>query len=74
MRRIKKQVFGFCPETEERQSIEITFAEVNVLGNPTPGYKALMYSCSYSDEYGCASNGADGSGCPLFEKGQAQMI
>lgn len=74
MRHIKRIVSGFCPETEDHQSIEITFAEVNMLGHSAPGYKALMYSCSYSDECGCSSNGADGSKCPLFEEGQARMI
>lgn len=70
MRYVKKRVSGICPETEDSQSIEITFAEVRMLGNPTIGYKAMKYRCTYCDNYGCSSNGPDGSNCPLFKAGQ----
>lgn len=74
MRYAVKRVSGVCPETEEIQDIEITFAEVTMIGSPAPRYKALNYVCSHWKKYGCASNGSDGEKCPLFRSGEQQMF
>ena len=63
-----------CPETEDIQKIEITFAEVDMIGCPAPGYKALSYACAYWKMYGRSSNGSDGEKCPLFRSGEQQMF
>lgn len=74
MRYITKRISGIRPETEENQTIEITFAEVTMIGNPYPGYKATKYYCAHSDRCGCNSAGPDGRNCPLFKAGQQEVI
>ncbi len=39
-----------CPFTEQRQTIEITYTEVPIIGQRMPGYKITKYFCPYGDE------------------------
>lgn len=68
------RISDFCPETEQNQTIEVTFAEVRMVGNPAPGYKATSYFCEYANDHGCNSNGSNGANCPLFKAAAQQMV
>ena len=74
MRAITKRVVGPCPETGRIQTVEIKFAEINLIGQPRPGYKATSYFCDYGSEHGCKNSGPNGMDCPLFKKGTREGI
>lgn len=74
MRAIRRSYTGICPETGATQTIEITFQEVRMMGNPAPGYKATVYRCDYYSEYGCSSCGSDGRDCPLYKVGSQKLM
>ena len=67
------RVSDYCPETDSVEAVSVTFAEVRMVGNPTPGYKATGYSCTHASEYGCRSNGTRGGDCPLYRKAIREM-
>lgn len=67
------RVSKYCPETGDMQTVAVTFAEVRMIGNPNPGYKATSYRCSYASEHGCNSNGANGMECPLVKEAIRRM-
>lgn len=73
MRHIVRRIADYCPETEVRQTIEVKFVEVPLLGAAAPGYKATGYYCSYADEHSCSSNGSNGADCPLFRRAISEM-
>jgi len=68
MRYITKRVSEECPKTGDRQSIEITFIEENLLNGPV--YVDSGFRCSHAAECRCASDGSD---CPLYELGRQQV-
>ena len=67
------RVTDTCPETKQTQTVYVTFAEIQAVGMPKPGYKALSYRCEYGSEYGCKTNGEDGTECPLFKLAVQKM-
>ena len=55
----------FCPYLECEHPIEITYAEIPILGKLSPGYKAISYECDLSEE--CPYPRKDRYGrCPVF--------
>lgn len=54
-----------CPYLGEPHSIEIKYAELQLLGKDSPSHKALSYSCDMSDS--CPYPEQDIYGrCPVF--------
>lgn len=54
-----------CPYLKCEHSICITYAEIPILGQMSPGYKKMSYGCDYFDE--CPYPEHDEYGrCPLF--------
>lgn len=41
---------GNCPYTNSKQTIDLDYFEINMVGNMTPGYKKGNYSCPHSEE------------------------
>ena len=55
-REIACTFISHCPYTDELQDIRLTYAEISVAGQQTPGYKLINYShpcggkCPYSSK------------------------
>lgn len=62
-------VTGYCPETEKTASIDVTFAEIPILGQTVPSYKALSLRCEYASENGCSYDRS----CPLIKTAENQL-
>ncbi len=60
---------GYCPETEQDETIYIVRKEVPILGQPTFGIKWL-YECPYAAEHKCSIQTNDYMSCPLFIEGK----
>ena len=61
---------SFCPEKNDLQEAKVTFAEIWMVGNPSPGYKATSIHCEYASEHGCSYN----ANCPLLKEAQTKLI
>jgi hypothetical protein len=49
--------------------VEVVFAEIPILGQSRPGYKATSLRCEYASEHGCSYD----VNCPLFKEAQAKV-
>lgn len=64
-RKIRYQHTDFCPYHNSPYSIFVTYAEIHSIGQASPGYKAMSYSCDCSDT--CPYPSQDPYGrCPVF--------
>jgi len=57
---VEKNFSGLCPTYETEGSIEITYNEVNMVGDPRTYYTRGNYRCEKS------SNGCDLNPCPIY--------
>ena len=56
---------GNCPYTNSKQTIDLDYFEINMVGNMTPGYKKGNYSCPHSEK--CPYPEQDPYGrCPVY--------
>lgn len=55
-----------CPYTNQKQTIQITYAETPILGSLTQGYKITGFSCPYMDECPYPSQSRTGY-CPVVD-------
>ena len=60
---------GYCPELGQQMDVEVVFAEIPILGQSRPGYKATSLRCEYAGEHGCSYD----VNCPLFKEAQAKV-
>lgn len=44
---------GHCNFLNKTHSIQVEFAELNLLGSLSPGYKKLSYKCSHANQCTC---------------------
>ncbi|MBU3098395.1 MULTISPECIES: phage tail tube protein [Clostridium] len=58
---MEKDFSGLCPKYETEGSIEITYTEVNMAGDPRTYYKRGNYRCEKSNSKGC-----DLKPCPIY--------
>ena len=63
----------YCPYLQCEHQIRVTFAEVNAIGMPRPGYKLLSYSCSHSDDCPYPRRNCIGL-CPVADAAQKSEL
>lgn len=74
MARTKTRLFtDVCPETGKRQTIRITFQDIEMCMNPGDE-KATEYYCPYAFEHGCETRGERQLDCPLYKVGRNPAI
>lgn len=64
--------YGYCPETEQEESIYIVKKEVAILGQISHGTKWL-YECPHAIEHNCSIQSNNYMSCPLFIEGQKTL-
>lgn len=69
-RTIYKSVYGYCPEQDHDARIEVTFAEVPVIGCTVRQYKKTNFSCDHYSRYGCRTAGNRCLDCPLLRQAE----
>lgn len=63
--KIYKCVTGYCPKFDENKTIEVTFQELNLLGQLQPHYKRLGYRCDHEALNGCNVSDENRM-CPIY--------
>lgn len=71
LRKIQYEHISECPYTGELQSIDVTYTEVPLLGQMSPGYKITGCSCPYSGECPYPSQSTSGA-CPVLDTAPEQ--
>lgn len=69
MKRIVR-ISDYCPETDSTQTVDVTFAEVRMVGSLSPSYKATSFKCSYASEHDCTLS----TNCPLVRAAKSKMV
>lgn len=60
---IQKIVSGYCPKYNTKNSIDVEYEEVRMVGDPKTYYKKGKYYCAKSDSQECNLNP-----CPIHSK------